>query len=146
MCRAEMCCGTFSYTDEALMQCRFVTCLDHMLALWRELNWFILLFAIELCCKILKTGPLLADVVEVISPDAGFSHVQNVLEVPSCQDSFQLCTLWGQGYNHSLLKFLWSVQARLISVSDDGKCSTSIMLCFFLIPKGSTSFLKPKMR
>lgn len=42
----------------------------------------------------------------------------------------------GQGYNCSLLKFVWSVWARLISVSDDGECSISIMGCSFSDTQG----------
>lgn len=58
-------------------------------------------------------------------------------KVPSCQARlFAALTLWGQGHNYSLFRFLWSAIARLISVSDDGECSSSMMVWYFSDPQG----------
>ena len=44
--------------------------------------------------------------------------------------------LWGQGHSYSLFKLLWSGRARLISVSGDGECSTSMMGWYFSVTQG----------
>lgn len=81
ICKAERCCGAFNFRDEALVSLQVCHLFGaHAESLWCELNQFHLLFPIRVCCKILKTGPLLADVVKRIFPDGGFSHAQNVLD------------------------------------------------------------------